>query len=70
MLDGKKQADLDQAQALLKEALPSMWWAMFRGSLEAGFTHMESMDLVKTFVLGMGAAKIYPSPSDIDRAEE
>lgn len=50
MIDPKKQADWDQANAFLGETLPQLWWKLFDNSVKLGFTRPEALELVKVFV--------------------
>jgi hypothetical protein len=50
MLDDKKQADLDQALAALKESYPTMLWVLYQGCIREGFTIPQAMEIVVAFV--------------------
>jgi hypothetical protein len=41
---------LDQMAAQLREVFPAMWWALYSGMLEKGFTAEQSLDLLKTYI--------------------
>ena len=51
MLDPKKQHDLEQAFACFTEYYPSLWRGIYLKCVEEGFTPIESLDLVKTYIL-------------------
>ncbi len=50
MLDGKKQAEFDQASAALTEMLPSMWRRLYLKLIDEGFIQSEAFELLKTYV--------------------
>ena len=50
MLDAKAMADWSQAIAGLTEMCPPMWWGLFKGCKEQGFTDEQAMRLVIAFI--------------------
>ena len=50
----------DQVNAEIRDSIPPMLWAMYTGSIEAGFTERQSMAIVTAYVLGMAAGRIEP----------
>ena len=50
MLDPKQRAEIDQANATLKEMLPPLWWALYKGCLKEGFTEYQAMSIVIAYV--------------------
>ena len=34
---------------------PAMWWDIFNGCLEKGFTDKQAMELLKTYILSQGS---------------
>ena len=57
MLDAEKRAELDQALAEVKEAWPAMFWGLYKGYQEQGFSEPQSFELVKTHILALGRAQ-------------
>jgi len=55
MIDDNKRAEIDQASAWLAECLPPLWWSLFEGCLQAGFTESNAIDLVKTYIVANNA---------------
>ena len=51
MPDPAKQAELDQANAELSEALSDTWWALYSRCVDHGFTEDQAMRLVEAFIL-------------------
>lgn len=41
-----EQPNLDQQLAELRDTLPRMWWAMYQGAIDAGFTEKQAFTLV------------------------
>ena len=52
MLDDNLRAELDQASAGLSEMLPPLWRGIYMNLQEQDFTPEESMDLLKTYIIG------------------
>ena len=50
MLDPKQIAEWSQAVATLAEICPPMWWGLFKGCKEEGFTDDQAMQLVVAFM--------------------
>jgi hypothetical protein len=51
MLDPKKQHEIEQAFAALVEHYPALWRSIYIKCTEEGFSPIEAMDLVKTYIL-------------------
>ncbi len=54
MLDPKVAAETAQSIAAVSEMFPPMWWGLYKGNLDQGFTESQSLSLVKTFIMSMG----------------
>ena len=39
----------DQANSMLQEMLPTMWWSLFNESVKKGFTREEALRLVMSY---------------------
>ena len=50
MLDDREQAKLDQEIAQAGEMLPTMYWALYSGCVERGFTENQAMAIVLEFI--------------------
>lgn len=46
--------ELDQALAAMRDTLPPMWYAIYRGCITAGFTEGQAFACVTTYILTMG----------------
>lgn len=57
MLDAQKRQALEQALAELTEVFPSLWWQLYTGCREQGFSAEQAMDLVKTYIMSRGASE-------------
>ncbi len=53
MIDPKKQQEMEQAAAGMREGLPATWWAHYQGCLDKGFDRSQSMLLTQILVLAM-----------------
>lgn len=45
-----KRAQRDQDLATIRDSLPAMWWSLYQGCIDAGFTETDAMKLVRTFI--------------------
>ena len=43
-------ADMDQANRMLCDALPGLWWGLYEGCLNQGFSEDQSLELVKEYI--------------------
>jgi hypothetical protein len=57
-MDSKKQAELDQAAALLGDNLPILWYRLYQKCLDVGFSDLQSMEIVKAYIVSQGNVKI------------
>lgn len=55
MIDHKKKAQYDQEIAAFNEMIPSMWWSLFRSLKKEGFTEIQALELLKTYITSMYA---------------
>ena len=53
-MDETKRAELDQMMMEMKEVWPAMFWGLYKGYQEQGFTEPQSFELVKTHILTLG----------------
>lgn len=44
------QNEFDQQMASLRDGLPSVWWALYDGCLNKGFSADQSMQLLIAFI--------------------
>lgn len=51
----------DQAAAQLRDTLPPLWYGLYQGCIDAGFSHAQAFCLVQTYVLGMHSSCIKPN---------
>lgn len=51
MLDPRKAAELEQALAYMRDALPALWATLVDGLEERGFTREEALDALKVYIL-------------------
>ena len=59
----------DQDLAQLRDVLPRIWWAIFKGSIQVGFTEQQSFSLTQTYILSQGRVTPtdpYIKPEDDD----
>lgn len=47
-MNPKRQRQIDQGLAEIRELTPGAWWAMYQGAMDKGFTPTQAMELVKT----------------------
>ena len=47
----KDLAELDQSISECINTFPVMWYGLYEGCVEKGFTKEQAIDLVKTFIL-------------------
>jgi len=50
MLNAKQRAMMDQSIAALSEMLPDLWWGLFQGCVEKGFSEEQAIELIKQYV--------------------
>jgi hypothetical protein len=55
---------IDQLAASARDSVPRLWWALYQGCLQAGFSEIASMALVGTYVLCCGAGVIRPNEAE------
>lgn len=54
----KSLADFDQAAATMAESFPPLWRRLYVNLMAEGFSHADTMDLLKAYIMAMcGAAK-------------
>jgi len=53
MIDPKKQAEMDQAAAMVSENLPVVLWGLFKGLKKEGFDEDRAFELVKVYLSGL-----------------
>ncbi len=54
MLDDEIRSKIDQSTALMAEMWPPMWRNIYLSLVKEGFTEVESLDLLKVFILSQG----------------
>lgn len=40
-------AEMDQSTQLMVDTFPGLWWGLFKGCTDRGFTREEALELVK-----------------------
>ena len=50
MINEKLRAEIDQAISFMIEVYPVQWRQLYLKLIEEGFTKVEALDLVKTFI--------------------
>lgn len=50
----RKRAEFDQMSAEVGDSFPGLWRRIYLNCVKEGFTAVESMDLVKTWILSVG----------------
>jgi hypothetical protein len=63
MTDPRKQQKADQDFAKIRDGIPAVWWALYTGCKERGFSDQQSFALVTSWVLGTAAGKVVPPTS-------
>jgi hypothetical protein len=58
MINPKQRAELEQAQAMLVETLPPLWRGLYLNSVKEGFTKVQALELVKTFILSSASGGV------------
>lgn len=51
MLDAKQRAEIDQAMAAMVEMFPPLWRRLYEGCKAEGFSEVDSLSLLKTYIL-------------------
>lgn len=51
MLDPKKQQEIDQSAAFIGEQLPPVWKRIYDNCVAQGFSEVDSLQLVKTYMI-------------------
>lgn len=41
----------EQSFATIRDGMPRMWWALYQGSLSAGFDRYQAFALVQTYIM-------------------
>lgn len=54
----KKQAAADRAMSYLADTLPPLWWNLYKGCYESGFSPTESFQIVQTYIMSTGVKGI------------
>ena len=52
--------ELDQTLAVARDTIPRHWWALYQGSLAAGFGEQQAMALLQTQILSQFSGGVYP----------
>lgn len=50
MLDPQKAAELDQQVKFITDAFPPLWWGLFVGLKEQGFTETQALYLLAEYI--------------------
>ncbi len=56
-MDDKERAELDQQTALVADLLVPLWRRLYINCIKEEFTELESMELVKTYIMSQGSGK-------------
>jgi hypothetical protein len=59
MLDAKQRAEFDQSVAQFAELFPAVCWQAFERLKVEGFSEVQAMEIVKTYVLAT-FGKVHP----------
>lgn len=46
----KELAKADQVLSMIADMLPPVWWNLFDGCIEKGFTRDEALSILKTYI--------------------
>lgn len=61
---------MEQELAKMRDTLPRIWWALYVGCTEAGFTQEQSLSLVQTFCLTQCVGGVRPNNPGAKPPEE
>ena len=53
---------MDELFASIRDRMPPLWWALYTGSREAGFTDEQALILVQAFIIGSNVKSVFPTP--------
>lgn len=56
------KAKFDQEIASMRDSLPTIWWALYSGAVDKGFTTSQALALTQTYQLSMGVAPVILPP--------
>lgn len=57
--------DLEEAMVTMREVIPRTWWNIYQGCLESGFSPLQSMQLLHTYILAQNPNGIVPGNGSI-----
>lgn len=60
MLDSRKQAEVEQSITGMCELMPPFWRQLYLKLIKEEFTEIQSLELVKCFILSQGIAPCKP----------
>lgn len=61
---------LDQNLAAARDTFPRLWWSLYTGAVNSGFTDSQSMSLVQTWILAQGERTIRPNQAEERKSDE
>lgn len=53
-LNPKDVADFDQASKAIIDGFPVLWWGLYKGCVDQGFTEGQAIALVMTYITSVG----------------
>lgn len=56
--------DISQNLAAVRDSMPRLWYALYQGSLAAGFDRTQAFNLVQTWILAQNPKGVKPSDAD------
>lgn len=55
MITPKEKAEMDQSMALVADMLPLIWHNLFVNLCKQGFSELQALDLIKTYIMSQGS---------------
>lgn len=57
-MSDKDAHNFDQNAAFLGDSFPPLWKRLFDGCVSVGFTELQSMELLKTYIFGSSGGRL------------
>lgn len=55
MITPKEKAEMDQSMVLVVDMLPLIWYNLFVNLCKQGFSELQALDLIKTYIMSQGS---------------
>lgn len=70
MIPDRERQQLEQMFATTRDTYPRLWWALYSGSIAAGFNPNQALSLVQTFIMADKVTSVRPNDIGDQKRQE